>query len=114
MSGLDSFPVRPLILGYFFAPLCITRPSPPSMWSKERFSIIRTTMCLRLSNPVGGIYPSQVPMQNSPNSYEVVRLRAKRFADRGLGRRGAKSLVYQLARSDEHTSELQSHLNLLC
>jgi hypothetical protein len=28
--------------------------SAPSMWSKERFSIISTTICLRLSKP-GGI-----------------------------------------------------------
>ncbi|HZR31146.1 MAG TPA: hypothetical protein VFA76_04760 [Terriglobales bacterium] len=29
----------------------------PSMWSKDRFSIIKTTICLWLSSPVG-IVPS--------------------------------------------------------
>jgi len=48
MSGLDSFPVKPFILDI--------SSLNASMWSKERFSIIKTTMCFRLSNPAGGIY----------------------------------------------------------
>lgn len=32
----------------------------PSMWSKERFSIIRTTMCFRLSNLAGIDTPAQL------------------------------------------------------
>src|SRR6185312_5294067 len=47
VSGVLSFPVSPSILAS-------TAFSDPSRWSKERFSIMRTTICLRLSSP-GGI-----------------------------------------------------------
>lgn len=43
-SGFISFPLRSLILSKFFV-------SPPSMWSNDRFSIIKTTTCLRFSKP---------------------------------------------------------------
>src|SRR5580704_18890714 len=53
VSGLDSFPVSPLILGYF----CF---NDPSMWSNERFSIMSTTMCFRLSNPADIHTPQRI------------------------------------------------------
>src|SRR6266700_3112738 len=45
----------------------MTRLSPPSMWSKERFSIIRTTMCFRLSIPAGIYTPNSSAEMDESN-----------------------------------------------
>src|SRR4051812_49927627 len=51
-----------------------------------------------------------------PDTFDVVLLQgeAEYFSDRGVPEEAADAFAEKNSRSEEHTSELQSHVNLVC
>src|SRR5438034_4239951 len=97
------------VLSAVFSFTALHRLSPPST-AQSRDVILATTTSTRDA----GLLDSLLPVFERQTHYSLKVIAVGSGQALAMGRRGDADVVLSHARSEEHTSELQSHSDLVC